>query len=115
MNLLISVTGGRFPRAVREPPRSLCSLWGLTWTAYPAGVAVTAITKINSIIITSIAMMWYRAKYQRLSQGISKSETVETPQKRNETKAKNNHVLWQPLREQDPIVQKSLGTCPRKA
>jgi len=33
MVLLISVTGGRFPRAVREPPRRK-RLRGLTWTRF---------------------------------------------------------------------------------
>jgi len=32
--LSISVTGGRFPRVVRVPPRSLRSLWGHTWTHF---------------------------------------------------------------------------------
>jgi len=36
---LISTTGGRFPRAWLEPPRSLRSLWGLKAHAIPAGVA----------------------------------------------------------------------------
>jgi hypothetical protein len=32
--LSISITGGRFPRVVRVPPRSLRSLWGHTWTHF---------------------------------------------------------------------------------
>ena len=32
--MLISVTGGRFPRAVREPPHRKL-LRGLTWTRFP--------------------------------------------------------------------------------
>jgi len=39
LKLLISTAGGRFPRAWLEPPRSLCSLWGLKAHAFPAGVA----------------------------------------------------------------------------
>jgi len=35
--------GGRFPRAIREPPRAN-ALWGLAWLAVPAGVAATFIS-----------------------------------------------------------------------
>ncbi len=33
MQLLIPISCGRFPRAVREPPHRKL-LWGLTWTRY---------------------------------------------------------------------------------
>jgi hypothetical protein len=38
-NELISVTVGRFPRAVREPPRELRSCGVSPGHAFPAGVA----------------------------------------------------------------------------
>jgi hypothetical protein len=36
--MLISAPGGRFPRAIREPPRRKL-LRGLAWLAFSAGVA----------------------------------------------------------------------------
>jgi len=59
--MLISVPGGRFPRALLQPPRRASSSAGSSANAIPAGVAAFHYNQKKMSFINSLTIYWYGA------------------------------------------------------
>jgi len=74
----ISVTGGRFPRARPQPPRSLRSLWGHTWTHFSRwkDIGRTIIRPISLRRVTAGAQVFLAALHSNQMMEIKQIQRI---------------------------------------